>query len=435
MRKLIAIAAAFACLPACTTVAGGGQSPIISPPSQQQTPQERPPQPPVTEPPVTERPVTKPPVTAPQNPPPVIATPAPRPVPPIDAPVPVPVETRKDRSPFDSLPGWSTGDMRGALSATRKACAAWGERDADTFLADDKPHYGKISDWDNACFAADYAGDDAASARRFFEQYFLPFSYSAPAGQTTLLTGYYEPQISVRARKDAVYSEPILEKPLSEAKQNLPRAQINDRTSAVIAYGKPIDVFFMQVQGSGRIAFPDGRSLRAAYAAHNDKPYKSIGAELVRRGEMTLEQASKQSIEAWMMANGPAKTKALMNANPRYIFFKTETATPGEGPKGARGVPLVPMATMAVDNDYHPYGSLVWLETTLPQYPGDYKGAPAALLVSAQDTGSAIKGPVRGDLFFGTGETAGNLAGVMKHPVKFTLLLPAALAMRYLPVS
>ena len=419
MRKIFGIIIAAAWLSGCSTVAGGGQSPIITP-----------------------APGPGPVITAPQpepQPQPVpqpIPQPVPQPLPPVQTPVPDnsgPTETPP--SPLAVLPGWSTGDMRGALAATRKACAAWSERDGAAPLDSGKPYYGTIADWDNACFAADYAADDKVSARRFFEQYFLPYSYAAPAGQKTLLTGYYEPQISVRAQKDAIYSEPILEKPLSEAKQNLPRAQINASTAPVIAYGKPIDVFFMQVQGSGRIAFADGRSMRAAYAAHNDKPYKSIGAELVRRGEMTLEQASKQSIEAWMARSGPAKTKALMNANPRYIFFKTEIAQAGEGPKGAMGVPLVPMATIAVDNAYHPYGSLIWMETTLPQYPGDYKGAPAAMLVSAQDTGSAIKGPVRGDLFFGTGETAGNLAGVMKHPVKFTLLLPAALAMRYLPVS
>ncbi len=415
MRRLLTCALLAAGLTGCSTVAGQGQSPIITPPPSGSD---------------TGRPES--PGPALPAPDPVPAEPPNRPSDPTPLP---PVQTQTELSAFDALNGWATGDVRGALKAMRRACASWSLKDDDPALSEDKPHYGRISDWGNACFAADYAGDDTVSARRFFEQYFLPVTLNAPAGQKTLLTGYYEPQISVRARKDAVYSEPILEQPKSEAQQNLPRAQINSRTAPVIAYGKPIDVFFMQVQGSGRIAFPDGRSMRAAYAAHNDKPYKSIGAVLVKRGEMTLEQASKQSIEAWMNKNGPAATRALMNENPRYIFFQTETAQPGEGPKGAMGVPLEPMATMAVDNRYHPYGSLVWIETTLPQYPGDYIGAPAALLVSAQDTGSAIKGPIRGDLFFGTGPTAGNLAGVMKHPVKFTLLLPAALAMRYLATS
>lgn len=409
---------------ACSTTAGGGQSPIITPPPAQTQPGPQPAPGPDGGPDSSSD-------TGPQ-------TPSPKPdvtKPSLPTPAPIAEDTTQTLSEFDQLVGWNTSDMRGALAALRRACLVWGGRDESSFLNENLPHYGRISDWSNACFAADYASDDAGSARRFFEQYFLPAAMMAEAGDTGLLTGYYEPEISVRARKDAVYSEPILETPSSETAQNLPRAQINATTAPVIAYGKPIDVFFMQVQGSGRIGFPDGRSMRAAYAANNGKPYKSIGAALVRRGEMTLEQASKQSIEAWMMRNGPAATRALMNENPRYIFFKTETVAPGEGPKGAMGTPLETMATMAVDNRYHPYGSLVWIETTLPQYPGDYKGAPASLLVSAQDTGSAIKGPIRGDLFFGTGDTAGELAGVMKHPVKFTLLLPAALAMRYLAVS
>lgn len=402
-------------LAACTTVPGQGQSPVLNPTG------------PVRPAPAPDpKPVSKP------DPKPI--PPAPKPEGPATPPVP-PVTTTETLSEFDALPGWSTSDASGALKAMRRACAVWSKRDANSWLNENLPHYGKISDWSNACFAADYAADDAASARRFFEQYFLPARMNTPAGDLGLLTGYYEPQILVRERKDAVYSEPILEKPKSEAKQNLTRAQINSRTAPVIAWGRPIDVFFMQVQGSGRIAFPDGRSFRAAFAGHNDKAYKSIGAVLVARGEMSLAQASKQSIEAWMTENGPAKTRALMNENPRYVFFKTEIAVAGEGPKGAMTTPLEPMATMAIDNRYHPYGSLIWVETTLPRYGGDYKGAPAGLLVSAQDTGGAIKGPIRGDLFFGTGPAAGDLAGVMKHPVKFTLLLPAGLAMRYLANS
>ena len=252
------------------------------------------------------------------------------------------------------------------------------------------------------------------------------------AGQ---LTGYYAPQIDVRRRADAVYSEPILARPSSAAVQNQPRKDINATTSRVLAYGRPIEVFFLQIQGSGRIKFPDGKTYRAAYDGHNSHTYKSIGKVLVARGEMTLEQASKQSIENWMLQAGPVAARALMNENPRYIFFKTENIVGELGPKGAMRAPLTAMGSMAVDPRYHPYGALVWLRAKLPQFGGDYQGAESGLLVSAQDTGGAIKGPMRGDLYFGAGDEAGERAGVTKHQAVWTLFLPRSLALHALPIS
>ncbi|WP_418152423.1 murein transglycosylase A [Litorimonas sp. RW-G-Af-16] len=306
------------------------------------------------------------------------------------------------------------------------------------YLNPKQPEYGRYQDWTSACLKAqalDANGAGAWEVRQFFETEFLPVTLSVQDGKPGLLTGYYEPEIDVRVTPDAIYSEPILAKPASKAVQNLARSKLSARSSRVIAYGRPIDVFFMQVQGSGRIKFGNGQSVRAAYAGHNSKRYKSIGKVLVQRGEMTLEQASKQSIEDWMARKGPSATRELMNQNPRYIFFTEQAILPGEGPRGAMRVPLTTMGSIAVDNRYHPYGTLVWLETTLPQYPGDYKGEPASLLVAAQDTGNAIRGPLRGDLFFGSGAVAGDKAGVMKHPVTWTLLLPKAIAPRPFGVS
>jgi len=163
---------------------------------------------------------------------------------------------------------------------------------------------------------------------------------------------------------------------------------------------------------------------RAAYAANNGQPYRSIGGVLIQRGELTREQASKQSIADWMARKGSKATRDLMNENPRYIYFAEQSIRSGEGPQGAMRVPLTAMGAIAVDPRYHPYGSLYWLETTLPTRPGDYRGKATGLLVAAQDTGSAIKGPLRADLFFGSGDAAGEFAGVQKHPVRWTLLLP-----------
>jgi len=165
----------------------------------------------------------------------------------------------------------------------------------------------------------------------------------------------------------------------------------------------------MQIQGSGVLHFNDGEKLRAAYAANNGYSYTSIGRVLIDRGELTKDQASKKDIENWMIAAGPAKSRELMNENKRYIFFAPETILPGEGPKGAMRVPLTAMGSVAVDPRYHAYGTPLWV---------------------AQDTGKAIRGKLRGDLYFGSGFEAGDRAGVMKHPANWTVLLPFNIALQ-----
>lgn len=355
--------------------------------------------------------------------------------PPAPTPEPPVVEIFEQPKWYDAILHWYVADLRPALTSFRASCKSFAKADPYAQLNPNLTEYGRYDDWQPACDETLFIGSDTNSARRFFESYFEPTLISTPDGEEGLLTGYYEPEINVRKIPDNIYSEPILAKPSDAATLSLARKDINARSARVIAYGKPIEVFFMQVQGSGRLKFTDGTSIRAAYAGNNGKPYKSIGKVLVQRGEMTLEQASKQSISDWMERAGPQATRDLMNENPRYIFFAEQAITPGEGPRGAMRVALTDMGSLAVDPRYHPYGTLVWLETTLPQYGGDYRGQQTGLLVSVQDTGSAIKGPLRGDLFFGSGDAAGNKAGVMKHPVKWTILVPKALAARLRGVS
>jgi len=288
-----------------------------------------------------------------------------------------------------------------------------------------RQEFGTVNDWLSACSAAQATPDlDNATARSFFESEFLPVTLSGAADNQGLTTGYYQPEIPVRRVKDSVYSEPVLTTPVNAGNLTLARKNITEQISKVLAYGRPIDVFFMQVQGSGVLVFADGTRVRAAYDANNGRPYSSIGRILVERGAFTLEQASKQRIEDWMAQAGPAATRDLMNENARYIFFKEETILPGEGPKGAMRVPLTDMASIAVDPAHYPYGLPVWLETTLPSVPGDYRGTDRQLLAIAQDTGKAIRGQNRADLYFGSGTNAGDLAGVMKHTARWTILLP-----------
>lgn len=365
-------------------------------------------------------------------PPPPLAS---RPPPPVKAPPTEPVVEAP--SAFASVEGWSTLNAEPAFAAFRESCRIWrGAEDAD-MLSPNLPQYGTFGDWRPSCRAADQTGKTATQARAFFETHFAPVELSTPDDETGLLTGYYEPELTVRRTPDAEFSEPVLAKPKTDRLRLQERAKINSSTARVIAYGRPIDVFFMQIQGSGRIKFTDdeegGLTVRAAFAGHNGQPYSSIGRKLIAWGEIEKGKASKGNIEAWMENAGRARTTELMNTNKRYIFFE-EQAIPVRadgsqaGPRGAMRVPLTDMGSIALDPRYHPYGTLAVLETTLPQAPRDFRGKPETLLVVGQDTGGAIKGPLRGDLFFGPGKAAGDLAGVMKHPVRWTLLLPKAIA-------
>ena len=292
---------------------------------------------------------------------PIVQTPRPAPI----EPPPEPVIQAPARSGFAALPYWNTHDSRPALFAFARGCESWAKADPDAFLNANLPEYGRFGDWSTACQgAAVLASIDpsAADSRNFFEAWFRPVTVTTASTAEGLLTGYYEPEVDVRLAPDAVFSEPILAKPKSDKALKLPRAKVNAATSRVIAYGRPIDVFFLQVQGSGRLKYADGRILRAAYAANNGHSYRSIGGVLINRGELTREQSSKQSIADWMERNGPKAARDLMNENPRYIYFAEQAIRPGEGPQGAMRVPLTGMGAIAVDPRYHPYGSLAGLK-------------------------------------------------------------------------
>lgn len=325
--------------------------------------------------------------------------------------------------PFLTLSGWSGADHTPALLAFKQSCKRLLKRAQTHPLHREHPALGNHGDWADVCRAANQATD----ASLFFETHFVPMAVSTEAG---LLTGYYEPEVDVRAVPDAIFSEPILAVPRSDGVRKRPRAELNAQSADVIAYGRPMDVFFLHVQGSGRLHFDDGRTVRAGYAANNGRPYRSIGRVLIDRGELTREQSAKRNIEQWMIKAGPEKSRALMNENPRYIFFSKQDIPDGQGPKGAMQVPLTAMGSIAIDPSQNPYGIPVWLETRLPTKARDYRGVETGLLVITQDTGSAIKGRHRGDLFFGAGPSAGARAGVMKHDARWTMLVPRTLAER-----
>lgn len=276
----------------------------------------------------------------------------------------------------------------------------------------------KGGDWPAICAIADKDGP----AKEFFETFFRPVLITD--GGEPLFTGYYEPEIPGALAPSAEYSVPLYRAP-DELKRDGPwltREEIEssgvlrDRGLEIAWLSDPVDKFFLQIQGSGRIRLPDGRSLRVGYAAKNGHPFRSVGNELVRRGEFQQHEVSAQVIRHWVGRNPDAGAQLLWH-NPSYVFFREVTQVPPErGPLGAMNRSVSEGRTLAVDPDFVPLGAPVWLETE----------GPRALrrLMIAQDTGSAIKGAQRGDIFFGTGAAAGEIAGKTRDSGRMVVLLP-----------
>jgi membrane-bound lytic murein transglycosylase A len=310
----------------------------------------------------------------------------------------------------------------------------------------------KRAGWQAVCAeAATMAAPDDATVRAFFEQRFQPYQATQEDGSPEgMVTGYYEPLLKGdRVRTDRarfpLYTAPddLVTVDLASVYPELKNLRLRGRLvgNKVVPYptrkeieaaggngngfkGKPIawaedpvDLFFLQIQGSGRIELPDGSHMRVGYADQNGHPYQSIGRLLVERGELKLEQASMQGIKDWG-AKHPDKLPELLASNPSYVFFR-ELPNGLTGPLGALGVPLTGSRSIAVDPRFIPLGAPVFLATTQPDSP-----LPLNRLVMAQDTGGAIRGGVRADLFWGFGNAAGELAGRMKQRGRMWVLLP-----------
>jgi membrane-bound lytic murein transglycosylase A len=350
---------------------------------------------------------------------------------------------------FATLPGWAAGDHGAALAAFLATCPRLERRgDAEPL---GPPYAGAAGPWKRACAdARDVTGD--AAARAFFEARFTPIALAAPDGAATgLATAYYEPEIEARPTPAWPYLEPLLRRPanlevveapaydtyargvreevfLREPSGALtlapPRGAIrrDARPEDTIAWAKLSDVVFLQIQGSGRLVMPDGARLRAAFAATNGRPYGSIARALAEAGEMPLERASNDRIKAWLDAAAPADADRIVDANPRYVWFAPEPLTAeSRGPRGAAGVPLTDGASIAIDPAWHAYGGAFWIAP-------EGQGAPPPRLTVAQDTGGAITGPLRADLYFGAGEAAGAAAARVRHQARWWALVPAEVA-------
>jgi len=292
---------------------------------------------------------------------------------------------------------------------------------------------------------------DAPAARAFFEDRFVPHRINAPG----FVTGYFEPEVAASRTPTPRFSIPLLCRPsdlVDVSDENRPpewdasirfaretahgiepffdRAAIEEGALAgrglEIAFVESlVDAFFIHVQGSARLRLVDGGTLRIAFAAKSGHPYTSIGRLAVERGLLPLEGADKEGLEAWLK-NNPAAGRELMRENRSYIFFRKTELGESDGPLGAAGVPLVALRSLAVDRTLHTFHTPVWVD--VPGLTDPHSGRPFRRLMIAQDTGSAIVGPARGDLFFGSGAEAGSLAGRVRHGAAMVVLLPKAAA-------
>lgn len=346
----------------------------------------------------------------------------------------VPVTQNMQASHFDEMPGWQTDDVRQAWPAFMASCSVLARR----------------VEWRQVCDQASRVNaNDGVAIRYFFEQGFQPYKMVADDGNDRgLVTGYYEPLLKGSRKRQGAYQTALHRPPpdlvtinpatappeargYTKARRSgqtlVPywtRAELFSssilRGREIVWVDDPVEAFFLQVQGSGRVYLPEtGETIRLAYADQNGHSYKSIGRYLVDKGEMTLSQASAQSIKKWIRDN-PSRERELFNANPRYVFFREEKVTdPAIGPRGALNVPLTGERSIAIDPSMVPLGAPVFLSTTQPN-----SAVPLQRLVVAQDTGYAIRGAVRADYFWGYGYEAGERAGSMKQQGQVWVLLP-----------
>jgi membrane-bound lytic murein transglycosylase A len=308
---------------------------------------------------------------------------------------------------WDELDGWAADDHEAALSVFLSTCGDMGEA------------------WTGVCAAA---RDSRGAARAFFEAQFRPVMVSD--GTPALFTGYYEPELEGSPVRTGTFAHAIYRLPpeVTPGATWHSRAEIETRgllegRGLEIAWlADPVEAFFLQVQGSGRIQLTDGRAIRVGFGGRNGHPYRSIGAELARQGVFQPHEVSAQRIKRWVRDN-PGPGRELLRHNPSFIFFREVSEVPPErGPLGAMNRSVTAMRTVAVDPDHVPLGAPVWVETA--------GASPLRRLMVAQDTGSAIKGPQRADVFVGTGAAAGEIAGRMRDPGRMMVLLPVDVADR-----
>lgn len=329
---------------------------------------------------------------------------------------------------FGELDGWSDDNAAAAIPAFLKSCKALATR------ADDQPldpatsgDFGTVGEWRAVCAAAQKLPGTDAAAKDFFATGFVPLlaGNGGDGGDGEgLFTGYFEITLNGSRRREGPFQTPIYRRPPDSAaysRTEIDAGALAGKQLELAWVDDPVGAYFLGVQGSGQIRLQDGATLRVGYDGKNGRPYVAIGHLLVDRGEIPLQQLTMDTLRSWIKSHGDAGT-ALMRENPSFVFFKE---VGGDGPYGTEQVALTPRRSLAVDHEFIPLGVPLWLDAKERFIAGATRR-----LVIAQDTGAAIKGPVRGDLFWGSGDAAATAAGAMNALGRYYLLLPQAVAAR-----
>ena len=356
---------------------------------------------------------------------------------------------------FDELPGWRPAEAAAAWPAYIASCRALIDY-APPLRSGVQPTAAML---DLSRRALDLTGE-IAEISNFLTSNFQPLEILGANGAAEgFVTGYFEPELDGSEVPDQQFAAPVLARPddlidmretpaqgwdrtfegarraADESLEPYPsRVQIengviDDVTRPVVWLRDHVEVFFAQVQGSARVRLPNGTRKRLVYAGRNGRPYTSIGRILIEGGEVPAAEMSLARCKAWLRANGVSqgdRGRKVMQRNDSYVFFRLEDDGPAAGPIGGQGVALTPMHSMAIDRNIWPYGTPIWIASDLSS--AGLGSGPTGRLMIAQDTGSAIVGPARGDLFIGSGDRAGEIAGLIRHSARFIVLAPVGIA-------
>jgi membrane-bound lytic murein transglycosylase A len=366
-----------------------------------------------------------------------------------EAPVPVEEKLSFKQATFSQLPGWKTADTKKSLQAFQISCKAFLKQNPDKSVGSDYVDL-KAKDWQPACQAAlELDTTSNKKIKAFFQEWFMPVEFFKQQPVEGLFTGYYMPLLQGSLKKTEKYNVPLYGLPSNlvtvhlrkfshkfkhrilvgrlQGKQVVPfytRRQINHGAikdvAPVIAWvNSKVDRSFLEIQGSGVIALDDGTQLVVGYSGENGAPYTSIAKVLIDKGVMTKDNASMQHIRRYL-AEHPKQMDRVLDKNKSFVFF---SVLKKEVTLGSQGVALTPGYSLAIDKKWVPLGAPIWLNTTRPDHKSEDQKTFQRLMI-AQDTGGAIKGMVRGDVYWGAGERATSIAGKMKNPGHYWLLLP-----------
>lgn len=350
------------------------------------------------------------------------------PEPPVSQAVPPPPPDQLVLTPigYELLPGWLADNQVDALPALRRSCEHIALLPPGQPIGQDG-RGGLAADWLAPCGALRWLADgDQAAARLYFETWFQPFRAANGTRTDGLFTGYYQAELHGSLHRGGVFQIPLYGRPPglpadpgAAGQPYYSRAEIEagalaGKVPELLWVDDPVDAHILHIQGSGRVILDDGTVVQVGFNGSNGQKFVGLGRILLDHGKISAGDTTMQTVRAWLKAH-PDEAATLMAENPRYVFFRFIN---GEGPVGAAGIPLTPGRSLAVDPRFIPLGVPLWLDTLEPD------GSPLQRVMIAQDSGAAIKGPVRGDVYWGTGEDAFAKAGRMKSRGTYYLLLP-----------